>query len=33
MKEVPENMLSQLADGGWPQPIVEAYGEKVVRLG
>ena len=28
MKEVPENMLSQLADGGWPQPIVEAYGEK-----
>ena len=26
MKEVPENMLSQLADGGWPQPIVEAYG-------
>ena len=27
MKEVPENMLSQLADGGWPQPIV-AYGEK-----
>ena len=33
MKEVPENMLSQLADGGWPQPIVEAYGKKVVRLG
>ena len=23
MKEVPENMLSQLADGGWPQPIVD----------
>ncbi|WP_255964624.1 peptidylprolyl isomerase, partial [Staphylococcus aureus] len=28
MKEVPQNMLSQLADGGWPQPIVDAYGEK-----
>lgn len=28
MKEVPENMLNQLLDGGWPQPIVEAYGEK-----
>ena len=27
MKEVPQNMLSQLADGGWPQPIVDAYGE------
>ena len=21
-------MLNQLLDGGWPQPIVEAYGEK-----
>lgn len=27
MKEVPQNMLSQLADGGWPEPIVKAYGE------
>ena len=26
-KEVPESMLSQLADGGWPQPIVKAYGD------
>ena len=25
MKEVPESMINQLADGGWPQPIVEAY--------
>ena len=33
MKEVPQNMLSQLADGGWPQPIVDAYGEKVVHHG
>ncbi|MDN8986111.1 peptidylprolyl isomerase, partial [Staphylococcus aureus] len=28
MKDVPQNMLSQLADGGWHQPIVDAYGEK-----
>lgn len=33
MKEVPQNMLSQLADGGWPQPIVDAYGEKGAMLG
>ncbi|CAM3028482.1 peptidylprolyl isomerase [Staphylococcus argensis] len=26
-KEVPESMLSQLADGGWPQPIVKAYAD------
>ena len=26
-KEVPESMLSQLAYGGWPQPIVKAYGD------
>ena len=25
MKEVPESMINQLADSGWPQPIVEAY--------
>lgn len=28
MNEVPESMLSQLADGGWPQPIVDRYAEK-----
>lgn len=27
MNEVPESMLSQLADGGWPEPIVKAYAE------
>ena len=27
MNEVPESMLSQLADGGWPEPIVQAYSE------
>ncbi|MCU5745955.1 peptidylprolyl isomerase [Staphylococcus sp. SQ8-PEA] len=28
MKEVPESMLSQLTDGGWPEPIVKAYADK-----
>ena len=28
MKEVPESMLNQLTDGGWPEQIIEAYGEK-----
>ncbi|MCG7341517.1 peptidylprolyl isomerase [Staphylococcus auricularis] len=26
MNEVPDTMLSQLSQGGWPEPIVEAYG-------
>ncbi len=25
MKEVPQNMLSQLPDSSWPQPMVHAY--------
>lgn len=28
MKDVPAQMLSQLKQGGWPEEIVEAYGEK-----
>ena len=25
MKEVPESMVNQLVDGGWPEPIAKAY--------
>ncbi|ULG72614.1 peptidylprolyl isomerase [Macrococcus brunensis] len=28
MKDVPAQMLSQLKQGGWPEEIVDAYGEK-----
>lgn len=28
MKEVPDTMLNQLVDGGWPEPIAKAYAEK-----
>lgn len=33
MKEVPDTMLNQLVDGGWPEPIAKAYAEKVEHLG
>ncbi len=33
MKEVPQNMLSQLADGGWPRLNADAYGKRVVHHG
>ncbi len=33
MNEVPESMLSQLADGGWPEPIVKLMAKLVVPLG
>ena len=28
MKDIPESMLGQLKDGGWPEEIVAAYGEQ-----
>ena len=27
MKEVPESMVNQLVDGGWPEPIAKAYAD------